>query len=305
MDPCITYEACDNLCEIVPEMAKTFKALGDLTRLQLIYLLSTDSTGKLGVSELATRLGISQPAVSQHLKTLKSEGIVDSRREGFFIYYSINRERMVLFREQFDRMYASVMDKCDRELVRAETSQISLNACVIFYSYTGVTRGVAEKIGNACGCNLVPVQTKKEYSSFSAYTTGVFRSRRGACDLIIPDVIDVTPYDLLIIGTPVWAGKPTPVINAAVQALSGCEGKKALIFVTSCGMPGEALPLLTAFLLKRGISVIGEISLTKHEIENPRAGNELIEQVIAAYNASTDEPDQSKNLKELTAEDYL
>ncbi|MBN1166868.1 MAG: metalloregulator ArsR/SmtB family transcription factor [Methanospirillaceae archaeon] len=304
MDPCTCCDACDNLCEIVPEMARTFKALGDLTRLRLIYLLSSDSSGTLGVSELATRLGISQPAVSQHLKTLKSEGIVDSRREGFFIYYSINRERMVLFRKQFDRIYASVMDKCDKEFVWTETRQISLNACVIFYSYTGITRGVAEKIGNACGCDLVPVQTKKEYSSFSAYTTGVFRSRKGACDPIIPEEIDVSGYDLLVIGTPVWAGKPTPAINAVVQAFSGCEGKKALIFVTSCGIPGEALPLLKAALAKRGVSVIGEISLTKNEIGNPEDGNSLIEQVIAAYNACTDQPDMPEKQNENPIEDY-
>ena len=40
-----------------PVLAGTFKALGDLTRLQIIYLLSTDTGGALGVSELAARLG--------------------------------------------------------------------------------------------------------------------------------------------------------------------------------------------------------------------------------------------------------
>ena len=108
-EPCNKCPECTGLCEIVPSMAGTFKALGDLTRLQIIYLLSTEPGGTLGVSELAGRLHISQPAVSQHLKTLKTEGLVESRRDGFYVYYTINRERMVEFRDHFELMYASVM----------------------------------------------------------------------------------------------------------------------------------------------------------------------------------------------------
>src|SRR5665647_3976317 len=90
MDHDETPDTSSNLSEIVPEMAGTFKALGDLTRLRIIHLLSTDTSGTLGVGELAARLNISQPAVSQHLKTLRSEGLVDSRREGFYTYYTID-----------------------------------------------------------------------------------------------------------------------------------------------------------------------------------------------------------------------
>jgi ArsR family transcriptional regulator len=114
MEPCNKCEVCNNLCRIVPDMALTFKALGDLTRLQIIYLLSTDTSGKLGVSELAARLKISQPAVSQHLKTLKTEGLVESRRQGLYIYYTVNRDRMVEFRKHFELMHATVMANCNR-----------------------------------------------------------------------------------------------------------------------------------------------------------------------------------------------
>lgn len=283
MDHCNKCEKCTHLCEIVPVMAGAFKALGDLTRLQIIYLLSTDTTGTLGVSELATRLGISQPAVSQHLKTLRSEGLVESRRDGFYIYYTINRERMVQFRRHFDLMYASVMEQCDKELVRKTTQHRVLNACVVFYSYTGVTRGVAMQIQGACGCDLVEVKTQKEYSSFTAYTTGVLRSRKCACDLIVPEKINVSRYDLLIIGTPVWAWKPAPAINAAVRVLRGCEGKRAVIFVTNRGQPGESLTLLRTALTSRGVEVVAEINLAGKNAEDPNARNDLLGQIVAAY----------------------
>ena len=292
MEHCTNGELNNKLCEIVPRMASVFKAFGDLNRLRIIYLLATDTTGKLGVSDLAKRLGISQPAVSQHLKTLKGEEIVDSRREGFYVYYTINRDRIVEFRMNFDQMYAIVMEKCDKELVRKTTQHTILNACVVFYSYTGVTRSVARQIQNACGCDLIEVKTQREYSTFTAYTTGVLRSRKGSCDLIFPEEVDVSRYDLLIIGTPVWAGRPTPAINAAVRALTGCEGKKAVIFVTSGGQIGEALPVLKTALASRGVEVVAEINCTQEDEEIQNTENDLLLQIVAAYPVPVD--DQQK-----------
>lgn len=282
MEPCARCDVCNKLCGIVPQIASTFKALGDLTRLQIICLLSTDTSGTLGVSELAARLKISQPAVSQHLKTLRTEGLVESRREGFYIYYTVNRDRVVEFREQFELLHSAVMANCNREMLRRTTRDRAIRACVIFYSYSGITRGVAEGIGEAGGCDLIEVKTRNPYSSFSVYTTGVLHSRKEACDPIEPEVIDVSGYDILIIGTPVWAWKPSPAINAAVRALTGCEGKMAVIFTTCSNQPGEALPLLRKALSDRGVRVMAEISLDAKDTKNPDAGGELLRQILAS-----------------------
>jgi DNA-binding transcriptional ArsR family regulator len=62
------------------------KALSHETRLTILYLLSErDRT----VSELETLLSLRQPAVSQQLARLRLEGIVNTRRDGKAIYYSI------------------------------------------------------------------------------------------------------------------------------------------------------------------------------------------------------------------------
>lgn len=264
-------------------MAGLFKALGDPTRLQLISLLATDTTGKLGVSDLAQRLGVSQPAVSQHLKTLRGEGLVVSRREGFYVYYTLNRERMVTFREQFNLMYASVMDKCDMDLIRRATQQPSLNICTICYSYTGITRSIADKVQRSCGGELIEVKTREPYSTFTAYTKGVLRSRQEKCDPITPDIIDVSSFDLLVLGTPVWAWKPAPAIHAVVDALAGCDGKNAVIFTTCLKEPGEGLSILKKKLENRGVRVCGAVSLTKKEIDDMQKDNELITEIVSAY----------------------
>jgi ArsR family transcriptional regulator, arsenate/arsenite/antimonite-responsive transcriptional repressor len=104
---------CDKQC--VEEMAGVFKALGDYNRLCIIYFLANDQTGALSVNDIAGMLGISQPAVSQHLKILKNVRIIGSRKEGNRRYYSFNRENMVRYQENFDEMSRSVMETCRRD----------------------------------------------------------------------------------------------------------------------------------------------------------------------------------------------
>ncbi len=193
------------------------------------------------------------------------------------------------FRENFEVMYANVMENCSRELVRKTAGGRNIRACVIFYSYSGITRGIAEAISSSAGCDIIEIKTKKPYTSFSAYTAGVLRSRKGEADQIEQEEIDVSEYDLLIIGTPVWAWKPSPAINSAVRALCGCEGKTAAIFTTCSNQPGEALPLLGKSLREKGVEVISEISLDAKDTGNPAICSEILGRIAAALFARDDD----------------
>ncbi|MEI3867595.1 metalloregulator ArsR/SmtB family transcription factor [Microbacterium sp. CCNWLW134] len=59
--------------------AALFKVLGSTSRLRLLRLLAAEATG---VTELASRSGLTQPLVSQHLRTLRQAGIVTVSRAG-------------------------------------------------------------------------------------------------------------------------------------------------------------------------------------------------------------------------------
>jgi ArsR family transcriptional regulator len=83
----------------IEELADIFKALSDPTRLRLVKLLSECSSGEcnggaLCVNALASRLGVSQSAVSQHLRVLKQVGLVRGVRQGYFVHYSLERDRL-------------------------------------------------------------------------------------------------------------------------------------------------------------------------------------------------------------------
>lgn len=72
-------------------LADTFQALGDSSRVQIIWALAQ---GEQNVGMLATQLGMSQPAVSHHLRTLRNLRLVAIRRAGRAIYYSLDDDHI-------------------------------------------------------------------------------------------------------------------------------------------------------------------------------------------------------------------
>ena len=73
----------------VRPLTRLFRALGDETRLRIIALLAH---GELCVCHVESALGLSQPNCSRQLGILKSSGVVDSRREGTWVYYRITEQ---------------------------------------------------------------------------------------------------------------------------------------------------------------------------------------------------------------------
>jgi ArsR family transcriptional regulator len=82
------------------EQASLFNALADPTRLKIVKLLCQQQIpDALCVNALASLLGVSQSAVSQHLRLLKAIGLVKGERRGYHVHYSIDHDRMQRYRE--------------------------------------------------------------------------------------------------------------------------------------------------------------------------------------------------------------
>ena len=67
------------------------KALADETRQMIMSLCCCKW---LSVGEIVEALHVSQPTVSHHLSILRSAGLVDSRREGKQVFYSLNQKKI-------------------------------------------------------------------------------------------------------------------------------------------------------------------------------------------------------------------
>ena len=95
-----TCNQIENLEEILSEMpdeneiqknADIIKAIGDPTRLKIIYLLEH---GELCVCEIMTVLDKPQPTVSHHLNLLKNAGLLKWRKEGIWIHYKLSNPKL-------------------------------------------------------------------------------------------------------------------------------------------------------------------------------------------------------------------
>ena len=87
--------------ERIDAQAALFGILSDPTRLKLLRLLARQrEPNALCVNALACRLGVTQSAVSQHLRVLKSAGLVKGERRGYRIHYFINQETLIQAQQQ-------------------------------------------------------------------------------------------------------------------------------------------------------------------------------------------------------------
>lgn len=70
--------------ELICDLADLFKLFGDTTRAKILFTLWESEMCVCAIAEL---LGMTQPAISHQLKTLKDANLVGNRREGKTIYY--------------------------------------------------------------------------------------------------------------------------------------------------------------------------------------------------------------------------
>ncbi len=165
---------------------------------------------------------------------------------------------------------------------RQHLGEDTVKTCIIYHSYSGTTRSIAEDIRAACGGELIEVKPRKQYNKLTVYPVGGMRARKKERDPIDPETIDVSGYDAIVVGSPVWAFTTTPAINAALAALTGGNGKRAVIFATCGGQAGETLDIMRTALEEKGMTIVGESVLTRREIRDRAKIQELIGLVTAA-----------------------
>ncbi|OGS07734.1 MAG: transcriptional regulator [Elusimicrobia bacterium RIFOXYA1_FULL_47_7] len=96
--------------------ARMCRVFTSAKRLEVLNLLRNR---ELSVGELMERAGISQANLSQHLGVLRNEGIVQTRRKGVKIYYSLTSPKIS---EAFDKMREVLLEKLNR------TAKLSVKA---------------------------------------------------------------------------------------------------------------------------------------------------------------------------------
>jgi DNA-binding transcriptional ArsR family regulator len=86
------------------ELTVICQALSVEARVKILHLLKK---GTLCVNALTYRLGITQSAVSQHLRVLKSAGLVKADKRGYWMHYSVNTKAFQKYKELVNKVLSS------------------------------------------------------------------------------------------------------------------------------------------------------------------------------------------------------
>jgi ArsR family transcriptional regulator len=98
----------ENISEdVLDRIAYRFKLLGEPMRLRIIKTLRN---GEQCVQDLVEATGAGQANVSKHLRMLSDEGVINRRKEGLYVYYSIADEGLIAICNQ---MCTSLQDQMD------------------------------------------------------------------------------------------------------------------------------------------------------------------------------------------------
>jgi len=83
------------------ELARILKVLSVDTRVRIVCHLRERA---LCVNALATRLGVTQGAVSQHLRVMRDANLVIDEKRGLYVHYRLNEQTLAAWREAVDQL---------------------------------------------------------------------------------------------------------------------------------------------------------------------------------------------------------
>lgn len=158
-------------------------------------------------------------------------------------------------------------------VVKAEARQAKMKNLIVYYSYTGNTELVAKTLAEIIKADVLKIEDKATFSMFKALTVGCAVARKGQAWPVQPFNKDVSGYERIFLGAPVWAGMPAPQFNAFVEQVD-FTGKEVVVFVTM-GRSGQdkAIKAMTDKIRAKGGKVVSAFFVksgrtTKEDIVN-------------------------------------
>lgn len=111
---------------------------------------------------------------------------------------------------------------------------------IVYYSYTGHTKMIAERIKEKLNCDILEIKPVKPYST--DYDLVVSEEQNNSSSNKMPEIeeisIDLSNYNEIIIGTPVWWYTIAPVIRTFLNN-NDMSNKKIMPFATNAGWLGH------------------------------------------------------------------
>lgn len=147
---------------------------------------------------------------------------------------------------------------------------------IVYFTYTNNTKKIAEDIKSKLNCDILEIKPVKPYDS--DYDTVVRLEQNNETAKKTPDIekinVDLSKYDEVILGTPVWWYTIAPVIRTFLKQ-NDLSGKKIIPFATNGGWLGrtfqEIKELCPNSVIENEMNIVFEgsnMQTSKEEVKN-------------------------------------
>ena len=152
-----------------------------------------------------------------------------------------------------------------------------MKIAVVFYSYDGNCAFIAEQIKAQVNADLVRLYTQdeKKRGGLSKMFWGGVQVLMHKKPALKPYQFDPAAYDLIIIGTPVWAASPAPPVQTFLSETK-ISKKKIALFICHAGGKGGALQKIRSLLT--GNTIVAEKDFINPAAKNPEAAKQQLDQ---------------------------
>jgi flavodoxin len=146
-----------------------------------------------------------------------------------------------------------------------------MKSIIIYYSYSGNTQKVvsilSEYLKVQGEVDLIELKGLDESDKFLTQAARAFRRKRAE---IQPVNFDLKPYDLIWMGTPVWAFGSAPAMNTYLDKCLGLEGKSVILFTTYGSGTGNerCLNYMQNILAQKGVKKFSRFSIQQFKVKD-------------------------------------
>ncbi|MCL2630614.1 MAG: hypothetical protein FWD49_03715 [Firmicutes bacterium] len=141
-----------------------------------------------------------------------------------------------------------------------------MKTLIIYYSYSGKTKLLAERKASEIGADILPLTYKKRMCALKAYTSGCFSAiKRKPADLSDFNA-DFSNYERFMILMPIWAGMPAPPINNIIPLIPS-ESTAELIFTSGSGKSGKSGAIFSKTLNENNVTVLSVADIKANAIK--------------------------------------
>lgn len=150
-----------------------------------------------------------------------------------------------------------------------------MKSLVIYYSRSGNTRIIAEKITQQIGGDIEEIVDKKRRNGSFGFVLSGYDATRGRTTEIAEMKKSPKDYDLIVVGTPMWNKRITPAVRTYLKNNDLSEKRVALFCTNLKSQPEQVFKTLKELMPESNF--IGELTITNAQKDREKTEKKISE----------------------------